>query len=177
MVVTLSVITVGDRTFETSEVNALLQTLTASPKSTWLSSGTIRAQYLEFRVGEETAYESEELFRFDGQRFYWEILLMDPPAESAAPAVERPDHQTNKHRIFTYDGNAYTRYYKSADYAVVVMNQQEVPVNCSVLSAQGLFVGFWVVYVQQSACPQSESCGISGKRSFPCPADADGYDS
>jgi hypothetical protein len=129
MVVTLSVITVGDRTFETSEVNALLQTLTASPKSTWLSSGTIRAQYLEFRVGEETAYESEELFRFDGQRFYWEILLMDPPAESAAPAVERPDHQTNKHRIFTYDGNAYTRYYKSADYAVVVMNQQEVPVN------------------------------------------------
>lgn len=119
----------ADQTLDESQVNALLEELTAAPKHTWLEAGTIRAKYLEYRIGEEMAYESQELFRFDGNRFYWEIVLADPPADAASPDVERPDHQSNKHRIFAYDGNAYTRYYKSADYAVVVMDQQEMPMN------------------------------------------------
>ena len=114
----------GDRALDQNEVGALLQTLTQTPQRTWLPAGTIRAKYLEFRAGEETAYESEELFRFDGNRYYWDIQLLDPPADVIEPQAERPDHQSNKHRIFAYDGQAYTRYYKSSDYAVVVMNQQ-----------------------------------------------------
>lgn len=125
----LSALSVSERTLETAEAYTLLQTLTAAPQTTWLPSGTIRAQYLEYRTGEETAYESEEVFRFDGQRFYWEIVLSDPPANDAVSTIERPDHQANKHRIFAYDGNAYTRYYKSADYAVVVMDHGEMPMN------------------------------------------------
>lgn len=113
----------GERPLDQSEVAALLQTLTQTPKRTWLPAGTIRTKYLEFRAGEETAYESEELFRFDGRRFYWDIQLLDPPADAVELRVERPDHQGNKHRIFAYDGQAYTRYYKSSDYAVVVMDQ------------------------------------------------------
>lgn len=125
----LSGLSAGDRVLETAEINTLLQSLTASPKSAWLSAGTIRAQYLEYRADEEAAYESEELFRFDGQRFYWEVLLLDSPTDTATPEVERPDHRANQHRVFTYDGNAYTRYYKSSDYAVVVMDQQEMPMH------------------------------------------------
>ena len=87
------------------------------------------ARYREYRVDEEIAYESEESSRLDGRRFYWDIQLQEPPADTATPAAERPDYQANKHRIFAYDGNAYTRYYKSADYAVVVMNQDEMPMQ------------------------------------------------
>lgn len=129
LAVVLSVVSAAERTLDTEEVNALLKTLTASPAKTWVSSGTIRARYLEYRADEEIAYESEELFRFDGRRFYWDIQLHEPPADTATPAAERPDYQANKHRIFAYDGNAYTRYYKSADYAVVVMNQDEMPMQ------------------------------------------------
>ena len=137
----LSVVSAAERTLDTEEVNALLKKLTTAPASTWLSEGTIRARYLEYRADEEIAYESEELFRFDGRRFYWDIQLQEPPADTATPAAERPDYQANKHRIFAYDGNAYTRYYKSADYAVVVMNQDEMPMQLFGPSAAGASVG------------------------------------
>jgi hypothetical protein len=129
----ISLTSFGERTLTTEEVNTLITTLTQTPKRTWLEGGTIRSRYLEYRAGEETTYESEELFRYDGRRFYWDIRLLTPPTEStdmtSASSVERPDHQSNKHRIFSYDGNTYTRYYKSTDYAVVVTDQQEVPAN------------------------------------------------
>jgi hypothetical protein len=79
--------------------------------------------------------ETREEFRFDGDRFYQSIRMLDPAAGQATssldPAVEadRRDRDLNRERFFCWDGQRYTRYYRSSGHAVIVENQNQTPVE------------------------------------------------
>lgn len=118
-----------------SEVNALIQTLASNPRMTWLPAGSITAQCLKYQHGEPGVTESVEDFHFNGNRFYWHIRVKEDttPEESPQPdalaRARRAECEMNRERIFCWDGRQYTRYYKSAGYAVMIEHMVSSPLE------------------------------------------------
>ena len=123
-----------EQTLSLTEIDTLLRTLTQNSRQTWLSSGSIKALHLEYHDSEIGVMESSEEFRFDGRRFYW-MIQMDQNVSNSVSGL--PDHkrkhrsqsELNRQRLFCWDGQQYARYYQTAAYAVIVENQNTVPIE------------------------------------------------
>jgi len=113
----------GQSVLQKSQIDTLLQTLTAAPQTVWLPKGTIHYRYLEYRGEDGVAFESNEQYRFDGRRFYMETVCIESPdSERTWSAAQLRDLKSNTHRIFAYDGKARYHYFKSANIATVMMD-------------------------------------------------------
>lgn len=123
---------VADRVLSSDEINTILSILTQNPVQTWLPAGTIWARHLEYYEAEKSVYESNETMRFNGSRFCWEISLASVGNEDKASSgkkgiVDANLLDTNGEKVFCWDGDTYTRYYKSSNYAVIESQGSQAP--------------------------------------------------
>lgn len=127
----LSAFAFADQEFDAAQTEALLGTLTGSPRRYWIDSGTITARHLEYRRPDDYFAQSTETLAFDGQQFRWEITLDPEDASGDAfsalknpPTRTIPDKAVNQKRLYCWNGLHYTRYYPRAGYAVVSADTQ-----------------------------------------------------
>ncbi len=81
---------------------------------------------VRYELSNEYTMNSTVTAKFDGDRFYWEINV-DSRSDSVRPGADlRDNYMTrefkrdwNDRRIFVWDGDKYTRYYLSANQALV----------------------------------------------------------
>jgi hypothetical protein len=77
-------------------------------------------------LSNEYTMNSTEQVKFDGKRFYWEINV-DSRSDSVKPGrdlagnhmTQQFDLETNKRRIFAWDGEKYTTYFLPGNNAIV----------------------------------------------------------
>jgi hypothetical protein len=160
--------TLADRPLERSEI-------TAQPRTTWISSGTIQAVHTEYgapkatdeqeitaviseesqayrdkldkaqlteklqqmkleaipfnvryKLSNEYTMVSNELVRYDGERFFW-MIDVESRTDSLAPPLELGDNaftaefslRWNKLRVFAWDGEKCIRYYRPGNHVVI----------------------------------------------------------
>jgi hypothetical protein len=120
----------ADQALEREQVDAILKQLTDHPRDTWIDSGTVQATCLKYYGAEDAPIETTEQYIFDGTRFYWDIVInpnlaLEDTTGVDSERLDYPDMKQNRHRIFCKNGRKYTRYYKSGNKAVVVLNQAD----------------------------------------------------
>jgi hypothetical protein len=165
----------AERPLERAELLQIFEQLTAQPRKTWISAGTIEASHQEYaaskitdlneinrqiiagiqryrnesnkrelaeehqkmmldatpfnirhELSNEYTMQSTEQVKFDGTRFYWEINV-DSRSDSVKPGKDLADNdmtqqfdlETNKRRIFAWDGEKYTTYFLPGNNAIV----------------------------------------------------------
>jgi hypothetical protein len=128
----------ADRQLDRPAILYILKTLTAQPHKTWIPAGTIVATHDEYRapavndmtgeinLSNEYRMTTNVTLRFDGERFYWQIELIsrtdiarpDSNYANNAPAEEF-DLNANTNRVFAWDGQKYTTYYRPGNTAIV----------------------------------------------------------
>jgi hypothetical protein len=123
---------VADRVLSSGEIHTILSILTQNPVQTWLPAGTIQARHLEYYEAEKSVYESSETMRFNGSQFCWEIALASVGTEDKETSEKKgiADANTldlNRKKVFCWDGDTYTRYYKSSNYAVIESHGSQAP--------------------------------------------------
>lgn len=123
--VSLGAWTSAGRLWSSAETEALLRTLTDSPRQYWIESGRIQASHLNYRQSEDWLAQTEETIVFDGQRFRWDITLdsdeqtIPEPMTPGQKSLRVPDKASNRNRVFVWDGRQYIRYFPNTEYAVV----------------------------------------------------------
>ncbi|MBN1787995.1 MAG: hypothetical protein JW806_06330 [Sedimentisphaerales bacterium] len=95
---------------ERNEIVEIFEYLTNTHRRTWILEGTLSASLQSFNAITNHTTESSETVKYDGNRFYWEInTVLD-------------DESPNQKRIFIWDGQWYSMYFKSAKRAVSTNN-------------------------------------------------------
>lgn len=114
----------AERQLNNEEIQQVLQSLTSHPKERWIEEGTIEARHDVFRA--ETGYvtSSTTTVRYDGDRFYWAININShtketTPNEKYKHLWNTIDIKGNAKRIFAWNGEQYTMYFKSGNNAIV----------------------------------------------------------
>lgn len=112
----------ADRELERAEILQIFQTLTAQPRDTWISAGTIEATHHEFKPSNGYTMDSTVIVKYDGDRFYWEINIDSQVIETEVdgkPFLDDSDLEWNKKRVFAWDGQRYTMYFRPGNDAIV----------------------------------------------------------
>ena len=107
----------ADRELERSEIVKILEHLTSNSQRTWIPEGTIEATFQSFNSMTNRTTESTETVRYDGNQFYWEIntvLDATDKGQGTAKLADEAEMRLNQKRIFTWDGQWYSLYFKSA---------------------------------------------------------------
>lgn len=121
----------GQRTLDRAEVLDLFRVLTDEPRDTWIASGVIHARHLEYRAAADQILESDVTIRYDGDRFYWEVNIDSDnggPASGRGPSRGGVDVSWNRNRLFVWDGQKYTLYFKPGNQAIVYEDTSRVPI-------------------------------------------------
>lgn len=122
---------IADRQLDKTEISQILQTLTDTPKYTWIPGGTIEAAHQEFNASSGYTTDSIVMLMYDGERFYWEINIDSHVREAKPNKRDREkgfDINRNRARVFAWDGQSYTMYFKSGNHAIVMENPIDIPV-------------------------------------------------
>jgi len=126
-------ICMAQRPLGRSEILAIFKTLTAGPQNTWIPFGSIKASHEEYRaagnghaVVNEYRMISNTIVRYDGEKFYWEIdVSQRTDSNSANPNRPNNSHnrqfdlKSNANRIFAWDGQQYTTYFRPINTATI----------------------------------------------------------
>ena len=128
----------ADRQLDRAGILQVFETLTRQPRKTWIPSGTIKATHSEYKSSDGYVTDSTVTVKYDGDRFYWEIDVdsRKKQAESGATPTGRTsrdnfDLNWNKRRVFVWDGERYTMYFRSGNHAIVQENPSDIPVVVS----------------------------------------------
>jgi hypothetical protein len=133
-----SSVSLADRQLDRSEILSILRNLTAAPQKTWISAGTIIATHQEYRaatkdsnlitpkiLSPEYRMATNVTVRFSGKKFYWQIDVLSRTESAGDPNVSRStaakqfDLNANTNRIFAWDGQTYTTYFRPVNIATV----------------------------------------------------------
>ncbi len=125
----------ADRQLSKAEILQLFKTLTDQPRETWISTGTIEAKHIEYKSLKGLLIESTVIVKYDGDRFYWEINKKPETKQTESQGSinykssrEDFDMNGNAKRIFIWDGEQYTMYFKSGGNAIIIENPSDIPV-------------------------------------------------
>jgi hypothetical protein len=121
----------ADRQLDRADVLEIFQALTAQPRDTWIPAGTIEATHQELKAASGYTTDSTVTVRYDGNRFYWEINI-DLQVSEADTAGNTSRHDfdldRNKKRVFAWDGQRYTMYFRPGNDAIVTENLSDIPI-------------------------------------------------
>lgn len=115
----------ADRQLSRNETLQLFQALTAQPRETWITAGTIDAIHQRYIASDGYFTESNVVVKFDGDRFWWGINTVPKQGQvnTRQELLNRKvAKNTNAKRIFVWDGEKFTRYFKSDKHATVTEN-------------------------------------------------------
>ena len=123
----------ADRQLDKAQIQQIFQTLTDQPRKTWIPAGTIEAKHLEYKTSDGYVIESTVIIKYDGDRFYWEINIdshtkQTEPQESPKSRFPQDDSDLhwNKKRVFAWDGQRYTMYFRPGNQAIVTENPSDI---------------------------------------------------
>ena len=133
-----STVSLADRLLDRSETLSILKTLTDTPHKTWISAGTIVATHEEYRaavkdstlvipklLSNEYRMTTDVTVRFSGEQFHWQIDALsrsESPADvnlAGSASARHFDLNANANRIFAWDGQKYTTYFRPLNNATV----------------------------------------------------------
>jgi hypothetical protein len=120
--------TYADRELSRGEILQIFQTLTAQSRNTWIAAGTIEATHQQYKASDGYFTNSNVVVRYDGDKFWWEINTEPQPEQANSQTEPRRrlrklfDLDLNSKRIFAWDGEEYTMYFKSGKQAIVTEN-------------------------------------------------------
>ena len=117
----------ASRQLEKSEISAILKSLTEQVHTTWIPAGTITATHEEFKIQtpkDPNHIEKQTEFKlltnatvcFDGERFNWRI---DAVRSAYAEQSQQFDFSTNGSRVFVWDGQRYSTYYRPVNISII----------------------------------------------------------
>lgn len=115
----------ADRELERAEILQIFQILTAQSRDTWIPAGAIEATRQQFSSSNGCTTNSTVVVKYDGDRFYWEINIDSQVRETGAKSnTSRHDFDLNwnRKRVFAWDGQRYTMYFRPGNDAIVTEN-------------------------------------------------------
>jgi hypothetical protein len=153
-----------------TEILQIFKTLTDQPKRTWIPSGTITATHYEYKTSTGYMTESTVTVKYDGERFYWEINI-DSRAKQAEPepgqvsqlSLKTLELRWNKQRVFTWDGERHTMYFKLGNYAVVREGPSDIPVGVSGPLSAGIVPWGHGFYTLENLSAAESSADVDGQ--------------
>ncbi|MHC4635694.1 MAG: cysteine peptidase family C39 domain-containing protein [Planctomycetota bacterium] len=128
---TISTVAFGDRQLDRTEILQIFQTLTAQPRNTWIPTGTIEATHMAYKASSGYMTASTVVVKYDGEKFYWEININSHTKETEPQGLSRDDNfdlNSNTRRVFVWNGEQYTMYFRPGNSAIVTENPTDLSV-------------------------------------------------
>ena len=124
MVLTLSGSAFSE-TLSSAEMNVIFEQLCQTPVDGWVQQGRVEAVHQSFDAMTGETTETHESVTTDGSRFVWRIR-MDSVGKGKQIDSENSKEFTegNKERLFVWDGQSYTLYFKSGRQAITYESPQ-----------------------------------------------------
>ena len=128
---TISTAAFGDGVLDRTEILQIFETLTAQPRKTWIPTGTIEATHLAYNASSGYITDSNVVVKYDGDKFYWEININSHTRETEPQGLSRDGFNLNSNirRVFTWDGQRYTMYFRPGNHAIVTESPSDMPVR------------------------------------------------
>lgn len=112
-----------------AEINTIFQQLCQTPVQGWIQEGSIEAVHESFDAVTGEKKQSHESVDTDGSRFVWRIHLDSADSGEQSDSNKSKEFlRGNKERVFVWDGQAYTLYFKSGKQAITY-ESPEIPVR------------------------------------------------
>jgi hypothetical protein len=148
-----------------TEILQIFKALTDQPKQTWIPSGTITATHHEYNSSEGYMTDSTVTVKYDGDRFYWEIN-MDSHTKlnhASEPSQHSIDMNWNKKRVFVWDGERYTMYFRPGNHAIVRESPGDFPVGVNGPLTAGIVPWGHGVYTLEELSAAESSAEVDGQ--------------
>lgn len=135
LLLTISTVAFGDRELDRTEILQIFKTLTSQPRKTWIPAGTIEATHIAYKTSSGYITDSNVTVKYDGDKFYWEIDINSYTRQTepqgnhdGKSSRDALDLDWNKKRVFAWDGERYTMYFRSGNSAVITESPSDIPV-------------------------------------------------
>jgi len=147
----------ANRPLDRTEVLQIFQTLTDEARRTWIPSGIVEGRHLAYKASNGYITKSTVIVKYDGERFYWEVNV-DSHTKQTKPR-ESPDRNSsrddldldwNKRRVFAWDGDLYTMYFRPGNHAIVTESPSDIPVVVNGPLTAGIVPWGYGVYTLES---------------------------
>ena len=160
----------ADRQLDKAEILQIFQKLTDQPRKTWIPAGTIKAAHQEYESSHGYTIDSTVIVKYDGDRFYWEINI-DSHTKQTEPEGSSPgkssqygfDLNWNKRRVFAWDGERHTMYFRPGNDAIVTEGPSNIPVTVNGPLTAGIIPWGYGVYTLQSLSAAESSAQVDGR--------------
>ena len=154
----------ANRQLDLGEIQQIMQDLTSQPRDTWIPGGTIEAVHRASDLASGHVTHSTVAIKYDGNRFLWQIDI-DSRTKQAEPkkAVgRRVSHSTvdldwNAKRVFIWDGQRYTIYFRSGNHAIVTEQASDTPVIVNGPLTAGIIPWGYGIFTFQSLLDMQSS--------------------
>jgi hypothetical protein len=160
----------ADRQLDKAEILQIFQTLTEHPRNTWIPRGTIEAEHSAYKASNGYTTESTVIVKYDGDRFYWEINVDSHTKESESQ--ESPADKSsgddfnlkwNKRRVFAWDGERHTMYFRPGNDAIVTEGPSNIPVTVNGPLTAGIIPWGYGVYTLESLSAAESSARVDSR--------------
>ena len=114
-----------------AEISSIFEQLCQTPIDGWIQEGYVEAIRYSFdaMTGERT--EAKESVTTDGEKFLWQIQVNSVKKDKQTdPEKLKAFMEWNRERIFAWDGQTYTMYFKPGNHAITY-EAPEIPVKVS----------------------------------------------
>jgi hypothetical protein len=120
----------AEQALDSSQITQVFEQLCQSPSAGWIQQGRIEAVHRSSNEATGEMMESTETVVTDGARFSWQIKINSYKKKGEQNSQDSNDFmQNNQDRLFVWDGQTYTVYFKSGNQAIVYDNSSSVPVR------------------------------------------------
>jgi len=160
----------ADRQLDKAEILQVFKTLTSHPSKTWIPIGTIEATHREYKSSDGYVIDSNVVVKYDGDRFYWEINVdshtkQTEPQGSPHGKSSRDDFDLNcnRRRVFVWDGERYTMYFRPGNHAIVTEGPSDISVAVNGPLTAGIVPWGYGVYTLESLSAAESSAEVDGQ--------------
>ena len=152
---------------DNAEILQIFKTLTSHPSKTWIPIGTIEATHREYKSSNGYVIDSNVVVRYDGEKFYWEInvyshVKQTEPLGNLHSKSSRDDFDLNwnRRRIFAWDGERYTMYFRPGNHAIVTEGPSDIPVTVNGPLTAGIVPWGYGAYTLESLSAAESSAEV-----------------
>ena len=161
----------ANRQLDKAEILQIFQTLTNQARRTWIPAGTITATHKEYKSSTGYVIDSNVAVKYNGEKFYWEINIVDSHSEQTKPQANQQgnswqddvDLSANMRRIFAWDGERYTMYFGPGNYAIVIEYPSDIPVAVNGPLTAGIVPWGYGIYTLESLLAAESSAEVDSQ--------------
>ena len=106
----------------------VFSSLKTQTRLSWIPSGAIEATHIHIDTETNEVVTTTEKIKYDGNKFRWVIDVESHEDIGGKPKLSA-DVRLNAKRVFLWDGNEYSLYFKSGENSIVYDDTANIPVN------------------------------------------------